>query len=181
MQSLAFIRLLNIINYVTKSDFLFIIKITINTVLTMKSNFRRFSMGMWSIWTVRTRYSNPGHVPLRSPYLSRRPSSSISRLRRDPRGRNSIHRRLRRVLAERCRHRSSLPYVRGLQRNGAFEHYLHGRPGWTGVLLRGGPWRYYNRNHMGICHWSGDQVHPSSAGHRAYLHIRNGVFGVSEC
>ncbi len=47
---------------------------------------------------------HPGDVPLRLPHRGRRPRGRVGRLRGDTRRRDSLHRRIRRVTAQRRSH-----------------------------------------------------------------------------
>lgn len=66
-------------------------------------------MGRGPVGPVRLRPAAAGHVPVLGADLRRRSGGRAGRLRGDPRQRGPLHRRLRRVAAQRRRHRRKSP------------------------------------------------------------------------
>lgn len=73
---------------------------------------RTVAVGRWQHGAVWLRDPSPRHVALFRSHLSRGPSGRARRLRGDPRQRDPLHRRLRRVVAQRRCHRGNVLHNR---------------------------------------------------------------------
>ncbi|CAH0388012.1 unnamed protein product, partial [Bemisia tabaci] len=82
------------------------------------SHHRCLAVGGRAAGLVRAGDAAPGDVPVLGPHLCRRPRGRSRRLRGDPRQRDPLHRRLRRIPPQRCRHCRAVPHVRRVHGDG---------------------------------------------------------------